>query len=99
VKPEAAAFVRQVFSLHEPRELHDLAEGAGLRSVSVESMPLRIMLPPPADFLWQYVTTTPLAGPVGDIGDDERAALERTSRPPGAPSSTAMRSDSTSMLC
>ena len=46
VKPGVAAFVRQVFSLHEPRELHDLAEGAGLRSVSVESKPLRIMLPP-----------------------------------------------------
>jgi ubiquinone/menaquinone biosynthesis C-methylase UbiE len=77
VKPEVAAFVRQVFSLHEPRELHDLAEGAGLRSVSVESKPLRIMLPPPGEFLWQYVTSTPLAGPVGEIGDDERAALER----------------------
>lgn len=72
-----AAFVRQVFSLHEPRELHDLAEGAGLRSVSVESKPLRIMLPPPGEFLWQYVTSTPLAGPVGEIGDDELAALER----------------------
>jgi hypothetical protein len=69
--------VRQVFSLHEPRELHDLAEGAGLRSVLVESRPLRIMLPPPGEFLWQYVTSTPLAGPVGEIGDDERAALER----------------------
>ena len=77
VKPEVAAFVRHVFSLHEPRELHDLAEGAGLRSVSVESKPLRIMLPPPGEFLWQYVTSTPLAGPVGEIGDDERAALER----------------------
>ena len=75
VKPEVAAFVRQVFSLHEPRELHDLAEGAGLRSVSVESKALRIMLPPPS--LWQYVTSTPLAGPVGEIGDDDRAALER----------------------
>jgi hypothetical protein len=49
----------------------------GLRSVSVESRPLQIMLPPPSEFLWQYVTSTPLAGPVGEIGDDERAALER----------------------
>src|SRR4029450_1298504 len=77
VKPEVAAFVRQVFSLHEPRELPDLAEGAGLRSVSVESRPLRIMLPPPGEFLWQYVTSTPLAGPVGEIGGDARAATER----------------------
>jgi hypothetical protein len=35
------------------------------------------MLPPPGEFLWQYVTSTPLAGPVGEIGDDERAALKR----------------------
>ena len=76
VKPEVAAFIRQVFSLHEPPELHALAEGAGLRSVSVESKALRIMLPPPSEFLWQYVTSTPLAGPVGEIGDDDRAALE-----------------------
>ena len=77
VKPEVAAFMRHVFSLHEHRELHDLAESAGLRSVSVQTKPLRIMLPPPGEFLWQYVTSTPLAGPVGEIGDDERAALER----------------------
>jgi len=77
VKPEVAAFMRHVFSLHEHQELHDLAERAGLRSVSVQSKPLRVMLPPPSEFLWQYVHSTPLAGPVGEIGDDARAALER----------------------
>lgn len=77
VKLEVAGFVRHVFSLHEHQELRDLAEGAGLRSVSVQSKPLRVMLPPPSEFLWQYVHSTPLAGPVGEIGDDERAALER----------------------
>ena len=77
VKPEVAAFVRHVFSLHEHQELRDLAEGADLRSVSVQSKPLSVMLPPPSEFLWQYVHSTPLAGPVGEIGDDGRAALER----------------------
>jgi ubiquinone/menaquinone biosynthesis C-methylase UbiE len=77
VKPEVAAFVRHVFSLHEHQELRDLAEGAGLRSVSVQSEALRVLLPPPSEFLWQYVTSTPLAAPVGEIGDDERAALAR----------------------
>ena len=76
VAPEVAAFMRQVFSLHDHRELHDLANSAGLRSVSVESRPLRIILPPPSEFLWQYVTSTPLAGPVGQIDDDARAGLE-----------------------
>jgi len=77
VKPEVAAFVRHVFSLHEHQELRDLAEGAGLRSVSVQSKPQRVKLPPPSEFLWQYVHSTPLAGPIGEIGDDARAALER----------------------
>jgi len=77
VNPEVAGFMRQVFSLHEHRELHDLVEGAGLRSVSVQSKPQRVMLPPPSEFLWQYVHSTPLAGPIGEIGDDARAALER----------------------
>jgi hypothetical protein len=68
--------MRHTFSLHEPRELHALAEGAGLRSVSVVSKAQRIMLPPPSEFLWQYVHITPLAGPVAEIGDNARAALE-----------------------
>src|SRR5688572_24148041 len=69
--------MQQVITRHAQRELHDLPGGAGLRSVSVESKPLRVMLPPPSEFLWQYVHSTPLAGPVGEIGDDARAALER----------------------
>jgi SAM-dependent methyltransferase len=77
VSPEVAAFARQVFSLHEHRELNDLADSAGLRAVSVESRMLRIVLPPPSEFLWQYVTSTPLAGPLGQIDDDARVAFER----------------------
>jgi ubiquinone/menaquinone biosynthesis C-methylase UbiE len=77
VSPEVAGFMRHVFSLHDHGELRDLAESAGLRSVSVESRPQRVILAPPSEFLWQYVTSTPLAGPVGQIGDDVRAALER----------------------
>lgn len=77
VSPEVAGFMRHTFSLHEHRELHDLAQGAGLRSVSVESRPQSVLLPPPSEFLWQYVHSTPLAGPVGEIGADARAAFEQ----------------------
>lgn len=76
VRPEVAVFVRHVFSLYGQQDLRDLVEGAGLRSVSVQSKPLSVLLPPPAEFLWQYVHSTPLAGPVGDIGYEARAALE-----------------------
>jgi len=75
--PQAAAFARQVFSLHDHQVLHELLDDAGLRNISVQSRRLCIMLPPPSEFLWQYVHSTPLAGPVGQIDDDARAGLER----------------------
>jgi ubiquinone/menaquinone biosynthesis C-methylase UbiE len=77
VKPEVAAFMRQVFSLHDTRELHDLIAAAGFREVQVKSKTLKLTLPAPAEFLWQYVHSTPLAGAVGQIDDEGRGALER----------------------
>ena len=77
VKPEAAGFMRAVFSLYEPQELEKLASGAGFRDVEVELKALPITLPGPADFLWQYVHSTPLAPAVAEIDDARQAALER----------------------
>lgn len=77
VKPEAAGFMRAVFSLHEPQELKKLTSGAGFRHVEVRSRRLSVTLPEPAEFLWQYVHSTPLAAAVAQIDDVGRAALER----------------------
>jgi ubiquinone/menaquinone biosynthesis C-methylase UbiE len=77
VKPEAAGFMRAVFSLHEPQELEKLTSGAGFRHVEVRSKGLSVTLPEPAEFLWQYVDSTPLAAAVAQIDDVGRAALER----------------------
>jgi hypothetical protein len=77
VKPEVAAFMRAVFSLHEPQELEKLTSGAGFRDVEVRSKALTLTLPGPAEFLWQYVHSTPLAAPIAQIDDVGRAALER----------------------
>jgi ubiquinone/menaquinone biosynthesis C-methylase UbiE len=77
VKPEVAAFMRAVFSLHEHRELEDLASGAGFRDVEVRSKALTVTLPGPAEFLWRYVHSTPLAAAVAQLDDVGRAALER----------------------
>jgi hypothetical protein len=77
VKQEVAASMRQVFSLHDTRELHDLMAAAGFREVQVQSKTLKLTLPAPAEFLWQYVHSTPLTGAVGQIDDEGRAALER----------------------
>jgi ubiquinone/menaquinone biosynthesis C-methylase UbiE len=77
VNPEAAGFMRAVFSLHEPQELEKLMSGAGFRDVEVQSKALSVALPEPAAFLWQYVHSTPLAAPVAQMDDVGRAALER----------------------
>lgn len=74
--PEAAAFVRVVFSLHDPAELRNLIESAGFDDVVARSTATNLPLPPAADFLWQYVYSTPLAGLAGQLDDDRRAALE-----------------------
>ena len=75
---EAAGFVNQVFSLHDAGEIQNLVSGAGFNDVSVQAdtkPPLR--LPPPEEFLWQYVHSTPLAGAVAQVDDERRASLER----------------------
>ena len=77
VKPEVAAFMRAVFSLHEPQEIEKLTSGAGFRDVEVRSKVLTLTLPGPADFLWQYVHSTPLSAAVAQIDDAGRTALER----------------------
>ena len=77
VKPEAAAFMRVVFSLHEPQELEKLATDAGFTDVEVRSEALTLSFPGPGDFLWQYVHSTPLAAAVARIDDEGRAALQR----------------------
>lgn len=69
--------MRAVFSLHEPQELEKLASGAGFRDVEVRSKALTLTLPGAAEFLWQYVHSTPLATAVAQIDDVGRAALER----------------------
>ena len=77
VNPEVAAFMRVVFSLHDPQELETLTSGAGFHDVEVRSKALTLTLPGPAEFLWQYVHSTPLAAAVAEIDDAGRAALER----------------------
>jgi SAM-dependent methyltransferase len=70
-------FVGQVFSLNDGGELEGLFRNAGFDEVHVrmETRPLR--LPAARDFLWQYVYSTSLAGAIGQLNGEGRAALER----------------------
>ena len=75
--PDAAGFVRAVFSLHDASEIGDLLSGAGFDTIDASSSMKTLRLPAPEDFLWQYVNSTPLAAPAAQLGDERRAALER----------------------
>lgn len=75
--PEAASFGDLVFSMHDIDELKELMRSAGFRNVDVEAKPKSLRLPAPAEFLWQYIHSTPLAAAAAQAGDAGRAALER----------------------
>ena len=77
IGPEASIFVQSVFSVHDPDQVRAMLDDAGFGDVDVETSPLPLRLPPPADFFWQYVHSTPLAGIATELDDHTRAALER----------------------
>jgi ubiquinone/menaquinone biosynthesis C-methylase UbiE len=77
ISPEVASFVDLVFSMHDVDELKELIRSAGFRNVDVEAKPRTLRLPAAADFLWQYIHSTPLAEAAAQAGEAKRAALER----------------------
>lgn len=77
VGPQATGFVHAVFSLHDEGEIRALVTDAGFRDVRVDAVTAKLLLPPPSEFMWQYVQSTPLAGAIEPIGEERRAALER----------------------
>lgn len=76
VGPEAGMFVARVFAVHDPDEVSALLDGAGFADIAVQTDPLVLRVPPPADFFWQYVCSTPLAATVATMDDDRIRALE-----------------------
>ena len=77
VNPEAASFVHLVFALNDADELRDLLAGAGFCDIDIKATRKSLRLPPPKDFLWQYLYSTPLAEAVAELDPSKRDALER----------------------
>jgi ubiquinone/menaquinone biosynthesis C-methylase UbiE len=77
ISSKAAGFVIQVFSLHDTTEIQQLLNEAGFRDIAFQTNNKLLTLPPPKEFLWQYVYSTPLAGAVANVDDEDLAALER----------------------
>jgi len=74
---EAAGFAHQVFSLHDTDEIQKLVEDAGFQEVAVTAATHSLPLPPPKEFLWQYIQSTPLIGVVAQVNNERRDLLER----------------------
>lgn len=74
---EAASLSDLVFSMYDIDELREFMHSAGFRNVEVEAKPNSLRLPAPADFLWEYIYSTPLAAAAAQAGEAKRAALER----------------------
>ena len=75
--PKAAGFVDLVFSLHDADQVADLMRSAGFEEVNVEAKRKELRPPPPPDFLWQYVHSTPLAAAAAQADRRDLEALER----------------------
>ena len=77
LQPEIGGFVHAVFSLHDPQQLQRLVADGGFEDVTVEPATAALDVPPPPEFLWQYVRSTPLAAPLAQAGADTRKVIEQ----------------------
>ncbi|HEX5132622.1 MAG TPA: hypothetical protein VFX92_09050, partial [Candidatus Krumholzibacteria bacterium] len=76
VSPEAAGFMRAVFSLNDEAELEAILTRAGFKDTRVDAEVTELRLPPARDFLWQYVRSTPLAAVIDKVDRARLAALD-----------------------
>ncbi len=77
ISPDLGGFVGAVFSMHEPAAVASLLHDAGLEDVAVTETSATLRLPPPAEFLWQYLSLTPLGQFVDQAPAAARAAMEQ----------------------
>ena len=75
--PEATAFIETVFSVHDETAVRNMLGEAGFDAAKVNSGPIPLRVAPPADFVWQYVNSTPLAILATNLDEDGRVALEQ----------------------
>ncbi|MGV0790615.1 class I SAM-dependent methyltransferase [Mycolicibacterium sp. XJ1819] len=75
VSRDLPGFVRGIFSLGED-ELRRLLQDNNFEDVTVATSTKTMRLPPPADFLWQYLHVTPIAGFVSAAADVHRQEFE-----------------------
>jgi hypothetical protein len=67
--------MRAPFSGGDAERLRELVTGAGFRGVQVRIAVGAVRFPSPEEFLRQQAASSPLSGPLQDLGEDRRAAL------------------------
>lgn len=76
LKPELGAFVSAVFSLSDPGVVAGLLQDAGFEDVGSTEYQVPMTLPPPAEFLWEYINLTPMGPIVTQAPEQAQLALE-----------------------
>jgi ubiquinone/menaquinone biosynthesis C-methylase UbiE len=77
ISPDLGGFVSAVFSMHDPAAVVALIREGGFRDVASEVSTSTFRLPPPGEFLWQYINLSPMAAIAEQASDPAREALER----------------------
>lgn len=77
IGPQLGAFVSAVFSMHDPSALASLLEDTGFTGVSSKEYTVRLTLPGPSEFLWNYINLTPMGPIVAEASEEAKAAMER----------------------
>lgn len=76
ISEQAAGFLRTVFSLSDHNGLKKLLTDAGFSSVSSRVHTREIQLPPAREFVWQYISSTPLMTMLPQLNPAQTEALE-----------------------
>jgi hypothetical protein len=77
IGPQAGEFVATVFSLHDTDEVRTLLRGADFTGVQARSERKTLRVPPAEDFLWQYVSSTPVAEAASKLDEGARTDLQQ----------------------
>lgn len=75
--PAASEFIGAVFSVHDPDSVRGMFDASGFCDIAIDHEQVLLRLAAPVDFVWQYITSTPLAELAATLDEAGRRALER----------------------
>ena len=76
INPDLAGFVHAVFSMDDPTAHEQLLRDAEFGDVEASIVNATLHLPPPRDFMWQYINLTPMGAIVSQAPESAQSELE-----------------------